>query len=56
MVVVDYKTDQAHDDDALDASVANYRLQGAAYTAILRRALGRDVARCVFVFARSGGA
>jgi ATP-dependent helicase/nuclease subunit A len=56
LVVVDYKTDQARDDEALDASVARYRLQGAAYAAVLEAALGRKVGRCVFVFARRGGA
>jgi len=56
LVVVDYKTDQARDDADLDASVSRYRLQGAAYAAVLEAALGRKVSRCVFVFARKGGA
>jgi ATP-dependent helicase/nuclease subunit A len=56
LVVVDYKTDQARDDAELAASASRYRLQGAAYAAVLEAALGRKVSRCVFVFARAGGA
>jgi ATP-dependent exoDNAse (exonuclease V) beta subunit len=55
-VVVDYKTDQARSDAELEASFGRYRLQGAAYAAVVERALGRKVGRCVFVFARRGGA
>jgi ATP-dependent helicase/nuclease subunit A len=54
LVVVDYKTDRAHDDAELDALMVKYRVQGAAYALALERALGRPVARCVFVFARRG--
>ncbi|MGH8986401.1 MAG: UvrD-helicase domain-containing protein, partial [Acidimicrobiia bacterium] len=54
LVVVDYKTDRAHDDNEVDALMAKYRVQGAAYALALGRALGRPVARCVFVFARRG--
>jgi ATP-dependent helicase/nuclease subunit A len=52
LVVVDYKTDQTPGDDELDAAMARYRAQGAAYALALERALGEPVARCVFVFAR----
>ena len=55
LVVVDYKTDQGRDDEALAAASARYRLQGATYAAVLEVALGRPVTRCVFVFARSSG-
>ncbi len=55
LIVVDYKTD-AGSEDVLGASADRYRLQGAAYAAMLEVALGRPVARCVFVFARSGPA
>jgi ATP-dependent helicase/nuclease subunit A len=55
LVVVDYKTDQGRDAAALDAAVARYRLQGAAYAAVIARAVGRPVNRCVFVFARPTG-
>jgi len=54
LVVVDYKTDRAHDDAELDALMVKYRVQGAAYALALGRALGRPVARCVFVFAGRG--
>jgi ATP-dependent helicase/nuclease subunit A len=54
LVVVDYKTDRAHDDAELNALMVKYRVQGAAYALALERALGRPVARCVFVFARRG--
>jgi ATP-dependent helicase/nuclease subunit A len=55
-VVVDYKTDPAPSDSELDAALARYTPQGAAYALALEEALGRPVARCLFVFARSGGA
>ncbi len=54
LVVVDYKTDRAPGDDELDALMAKYRTQGAAYALALERVLGRSVVRCVFVFAREG--
>ncbi|MGH9012710.1 MAG: UvrD-helicase domain-containing protein [Acidimicrobiia bacterium] len=54
LVVVDYKTDRAPGEADLDASMAKYRVQGAAYALALERVLGRPVARCVFVFARRG--
>jgi ATP-dependent exoDNAse (exonuclease V) beta subunit len=50
LVVVDYKTDAWADDDDLDAKVARYRLQGAAYAVALEQATGEAVAECVFVF------
>ncbi len=56
LVVVDYKTDRARTDDELDRAVARHRLQGAAYALAIQVALGRPVSRCVFVFARAGGA
>jgi ATP-dependent helicase/nuclease subunit A len=55
LVVVDYKTDQARDGAGLDVAADRYRLQGAAYAAVIGQVLGRPVDRCVFVFARSGG-
>ena len=51
-MVVDYKTDTARSDAELDAALARYRTQGAAYALALEHVLGRPVARCVFVFAR----
>ncbi|MGQ0803034.1 MAG: UvrD-helicase domain-containing protein [Actinomycetota bacterium] len=56
LVVVDYKTDRPPGDEELDALMAKYRVQGAAYALALERVLGQPVARCVFVFARRGGA
>jgi ATP-dependent exoDNAse (exonuclease V) beta subunit len=56
LVVVDYKTDQVPSDAELDAAVARYSVQGAAYAIALETALGRPVVRCVFVFARAASA
>jgi ATP-dependent helicase/nuclease subunit A len=56
LVVVDYKTDVVPGEADLDAAVARYRLQGAAYALALQEALGRPVARCVFVFVQPRGA
>ncbi len=53
LVVVDWKTDSVPDDDAMDAAVARYTRQGAAYALVLEQVLGRPVVRCVFVFTRS---
>lgn len=50
LVVVDYKTDSLRDAAEVDAAMARYRLQGAAYAAALEAALGRRVAEVVFVF------
>ena len=54
LVVVDYKTDHVSDDD-VDALLAHYAVQGAAYAVALEAAVGRPVTRCVFVFARAAG-
>jgi len=50
LVIVDYKTDSARDNEAIDRAMERYRLQGASYAMVLERALGRPVARVVFVF------
>ncbi|WP_322795500.1 UvrD-helicase domain-containing protein [Tepidiforma sp.] len=50
LVVVDYKTDTLRSAAEVDAAMARYRLQGAAYAAALQAALGRAVAEVVFVF------
>jgi ATP-dependent helicase/nuclease subunit A len=52
LIVVDYKTDRAPTGDQLDAAVARYSLQAAAYALALEATLGEAVTRCVFVFAR----
>ena len=51
LVVVDYKTDSVRSEAQVTEAMARYRLQGAAYAVVLEAALGRPVARCVFVFA-----
>jgi ATP-dependent helicase/nuclease subunit A len=56
LVVVDYKTDELGADDEVDAAVARYRLQGAAYAAAVESVVGRPVDRCVFLFLRKGEA
>ncbi len=48
LVVVDWKTDAADGRDPADV-VARYRPQAATYALALEIALGRPVARCVFV-------
>jgi hypothetical protein len=50
LVVVDHKTDHAETDADLDAKVARYRLQAAAYAAALEAVTAERVVRCVFVF------
>ena len=54
LVVVDYKTDDIHDDDVLEAKVDRYQLQLAAYSLAVEQAVGEKVNRCVLVFARQG--
>ena len=56
LVVVDYKTDAVPDDDALQAKVAQYRPQAAAYALAVEAAAGEHVDRCVFVFCSPDGA
>ncbi len=55
LIVVDYKTDTARSNAELDAALARYGPQGAAYALALEHVLGRPVTRCVFVFARPTG-
>lgn len=56
LVVVDYKTDNVSSDSDVDAKLAIYELQAAAYAVALERAAGRSVVGCEFVFCRSTGA
>ena len=56
LVVVDYKTDRVDDERALDALVASYAPQAAAYTLALETALQRRVARAVLLFVTRSGA
>ena len=54
LVVVDYKTDDIHDDKTLQAKVDRYQLQLAAYSLAVEQAVGETVSRCVLVFAQAG--
>ncbi|WP_419918275.1 UvrD-helicase domain-containing protein [Candidatus Poriferisocius sp.] len=54
LVVVDYKTDDIHDDETRQAKIDLYRLQVAAYSLTVEQAVGEPVTRCVLVFARNG--
>ena len=54
LVVVDYKTDDIHDDDVFQDKIDRYQLQVAAYSLAVEQAVGEEVARCVLVFARQG--
>ncbi len=56
LVVVDWKTDSVAGDGGVDAKLARYRLQGAAYAAALEAVTGEPVARMVFVFLDRDGA
>ena len=52
LVVVDYKTDEIHDDATLQAKIDRYKLQVAAYALAVEQAVDEAVARCVLVFAQ----
>ena len=54
LVVVDYKTDDTHDEDVLQDKVDRYQLQLAAYSLAVEQAVGEQVTHCVLVFAREG--
>jgi ATP-dependent exoDNAse (exonuclease V) beta subunit len=56
LVVVDYKTDHVPDEPSLEARLAHYRRQGAAYALAVERVTGQPVSRCVFVFCSPAGA
>lgn len=54
LVVVDYKTDSVADRRGVEAKLAHYRLQGAAYAVAVANATGRAVIDVQFVFCRPG--
>ena len=54
LVVVDYKTDDIHDDSAFQDKIDRYGRQVAAYALAVEQAVGEPVTRCVLVFARAG--
>jgi ATP-dependent helicase/nuclease subunit A len=56
LVIVDYKTDTVRSEDDVDAKLARYELQGAAYALAVEQATGHHVSACLFVFCRPGGA
>jgi len=56
LVVVDYKTDSASSEAEIDAALARYEAQGAAYALALEVSTGLRVAEVRFVFCRPNGA
>jgi ATP-dependent exoDNAse (exonuclease V) beta subunit len=56
LVLVDYKTDRVLGDEDVDAKVARYALQTAAYALAIERSTGLTVVEARLVFATSGGA
>ena len=56
LVIVDYKTDTVASEADVDAKLAAYELQGAAYAVALEVSTGMPVVDCRFVFCRPSGA
>lgn len=56
LVVIDYKTDSVAGAAEVDAKLAAYELQGAAYAVAIEAATGMTVVACNFVFCRPAGA
>ena len=56
LVIVDYKTDTVASEADVDAKLAAYELQGAAYAVALEVSTGLPVVDCHFVFCRPSGA
>lgn len=56
LVIIDYKTDSASSPAEIDAKLAAYELQGAAYAVALEESTGLDVVDCRFVFCKASGA
>jgi ATP-dependent helicase/nuclease subunit A len=56
LVVIDYKTDSVSSAAQVDAKLAAYELQGAAYAAVLEAVTGQKVVDCRFVFCVKSGA
>ena len=50
LVILDYKSDRVDDDDAADAKLEDYRMQGVAYVAAVERATGNTVKAVQFLF------
>ena len=56
LVVVDYKTDSVRTEADVDAKLAAYELQAAAYAVALETVTGQSVVDCRFVFCTATGA
>ncbi|MCP5025915.1 MAG: UvrD-helicase domain-containing protein [Actinomycetia bacterium] len=56
LIVIDWKTDSVPSEAAVDAKLAGYELQGAAYAVALEEVTGQPVVDCRFVFCRPAGA
>ena len=56
LVIIDYKTDSASSRAEIDAKLAAYELQGAAYAVALEESTGLNVVDCRFVFCKASGA
>ncbi len=56
LVVVDHKTDAWDDDEGLDAKVARYRMQTAAYALAVELTTGRNVVDAALLFLAPEGA
>jgi len=56
LVVIDWKTDSASSPKEIDAKLAGYELQGAAYAVALEESTGLNVVDCRFVFCKASGA
>ena len=52
LVIVDYKTDTVASEADVDAKLATYELQGAAYAVALEESTGLPVVDCRFIFCR----
>ena len=56
LVIIDYKTDTANSDAEIEAKLATYSLQAAAYAVALEAVTAQPVLACRFVFCRVGPA
>ncbi len=55
LVVIDYKTDSVRSEDDVDAKLAAYELQAAAYAVALEEVTDQTVTECRFVFCTTSG-
>ena len=52
LVILDYKSDRVDSDAAVEVKLDHYRMQGAAYAAVVERATGDSVKAVQFLFVR----